>query len=164
MELRTAGREEVVKYGGEVIKDRARGHRARRRAGDGQLHSVELADGQAVSRAAVFIGPRFVPHDELLTSLGCQVDDNGWVATDATGRSSAGGMGGRQRRGRTAGHRTGRRASESARHLVAGRVQLSDELRTVSRPPGLQAQRYHHIAHPQAAGDPGMRHVHHIGA
>ncbi|HZA18907.1 MAG TPA: hypothetical protein VE645_18855, partial [Pseudonocardiaceae bacterium] len=75
VELRTAGREEVVKYGGEVIKDRARGHRAHRRAGDGQLHSVELADGQAVSRAAVFIGPRFVPHDELLTSLGCQVDD-----------------------------------------------------------------------------------------
>ena len=40
----------------------------------------------------MFIGPRFLPHDELLTSLGCQVDDNGWVATDATGRTGAAGV------------------------------------------------------------------------
>ncbi|MGH3599620.1 MAG: NAD(P)/FAD-dependent oxidoreductase, partial [Pseudonocardiaceae bacterium] len=53
-----------------------------------QTLRVELADGQVVSRAAVFIGPRFVPHDELLTSLGCDVGENGWVATDATGRTS----------------------------------------------------------------------------
>ncbi|HVE97054.1 MAG TPA: FAD-dependent oxidoreductase [Pseudonocardiaceae bacterium] len=33
-----------------------------------------------------------MPHDELLTSLGCQVDDNGWVATDATGRTSVAGV------------------------------------------------------------------------
>ncbi len=67
---------------------------------DGQLRSVELANGQAAPRAAVFIGPRFVPHDELLTSLGCHVDETGWVATDPTGRTSVPGVwGGRQRHG-----------------------------------------------------------------
>ncbi|MGH3763864.1 MAG: NAD(P)/FAD-dependent oxidoreductase [Pseudonocardiaceae bacterium] len=64
------------------------GEVARLVAKDAELLSVELAAGQVVPRAAVFIGPRFVPHDELLTGLGCQVDDSGWVATDATGRTS----------------------------------------------------------------------------
>jgi thioredoxin reductase (NADPH) len=59
---------------------------------DDQLRNVELADGQAVPRAVVFIGPRFVPHDEVLTGLGCQVDENGWVATDATGHTSVPGV------------------------------------------------------------------------
>ena len=61
-------------------------------AQDDQLLSVELADGQAVSRAAVFIGPRFVPQDELLTGLGCGVGETGWVGTDATGRTSVPGV------------------------------------------------------------------------
>lgn len=61
-------------------------------AQDDQLLSVELADGQAVSRAAVFIGPRFVPQDELLTGLGCGVGETSWVGTDATGRTSVPGV------------------------------------------------------------------------
>jgi len=46
----------------------------------------------SVSRAAVFIGPRFVPQDELLTGLGCGVGETGWVGTDATGRTSVPGV------------------------------------------------------------------------
>lgn len=59
---------------------------------DDQLRGVELVDGHVVSRAAVFAGPRFVPHDELLTSLGCQVGENGWVAVDGTGGTSVSGV------------------------------------------------------------------------
>lgn len=33
-----------------------------------------------------------VPRDELLTHLGCAKDDNGWVATDRTGRTSIAGV------------------------------------------------------------------------
>jgi thioredoxin reductase len=57
-----------------------------------QLSGVELADGRVVSRAALFVGPRFVPQDELLTSLGCELGEDGWVATDATGGTSVTGL------------------------------------------------------------------------
>jgi len=33
-----------------------------------------------------------VPHDELLTNLGCKVGENGWVATDPTGATSVAGV------------------------------------------------------------------------
>ncbi|WP_243795779.1 NAD(P)/FAD-dependent oxidoreductase [Saccharopolyspora gloriosae] len=56
------------------------------------VSAVELADGQVVARAAVFIGPRFVPRDELLTSLGCEVDDNGWVRIDPSGQTTVAGV------------------------------------------------------------------------
>ena len=55
---------------------------------DDHLTGVELATGQVVPRTAVFVRPRFVPHDDLLTALGCATQDNGWVAVDATGRTS----------------------------------------------------------------------------
>ena len=55
---------------------------------DDHLTGVELATGQVVPRTAVFVRPRFVPHDGLLTALGCATQDNGWVAVDATGRTS----------------------------------------------------------------------------
>ena len=48
--------------------------------------------GQVVARAAVFVRPRFVPHDTLLTALGCATHDNGWVAVDATGRTTVPGV------------------------------------------------------------------------
>lgn len=53
---------------------------------------VELADGRVLSRSAVFVGPGFVPHDELLTGLGCELGENGRVATDAAGRTSVDGV------------------------------------------------------------------------
>jgi thioredoxin reductase len=59
---------------------------------DDRLSGVELADGQLVSRTAVFVGPRFVPQDELLTRLGCDAGENGWVAIDPTGRTSVTGV------------------------------------------------------------------------
>ncbi|MEU5847943.1 NAD(P)/FAD-dependent oxidoreductase [Saccharopolyspora shandongensis] len=57
-----------------------------------RLSGVELADGQVIPRSAVFVGPRFVPHDDLLTALGCEVGENGWVVTDAMGRTSVPGV------------------------------------------------------------------------
>lgn len=59
---------------------------------DDQLSGVELESGHVVRRAAVFVRPHFVPHDELLVRLGCARGDNGWVATDPTGRTSVPGV------------------------------------------------------------------------
>lgn len=53
--------------------------------------AVEFADGQVRPCAAVFVGPRFVPRDELLTELGCARDETGAVAVDATGQTSVAG-------------------------------------------------------------------------
>ena len=57
-----------------------------------RLSGVELSTGQVVPRAAVFVRPQFVPHDTLLTGLGCATHDNGWVAVDGTGRTSVPGV------------------------------------------------------------------------
>ena len=57
-----------------------------------QLSGVELESGNVVRRAAVFVRPHFVPNDDLLVGLGCAIHDNGWVATDATGRTSVPGV------------------------------------------------------------------------
>lgn len=56
------------------------------------LTGVELVSGQVIPRAAVFVRPRFVPNDTLLTGLGCATSDNGWVVADATGRTSVPGV------------------------------------------------------------------------
>ena len=56
------------------------------------LTGVELESGRFVPRAALFVRPRFVPNDDLLTALGCVTDDNGWVVTDTTGRTSVSGV------------------------------------------------------------------------
>jgi thioredoxin reductase len=50
---------------------------------DDHLCGVEMDDGRAVRRAALFVPPRFVPNNALLVGLGCEVadDDDGWVAT-----------------------------------------------------------------------------------
>lgn len=59
---------------------------------DDRLCGVELAEGRAVPRSAVFVVPTMVPHDALLTGLGCAKDDNGWVTTDRAGRTSVPGV------------------------------------------------------------------------
>ncbi|RSN01241.1 thioredoxin reductase [Nonomuraea sp. WAC 01424] len=59
---------------------------------EGRLRGVELADGRVLPRAAVFLFPRMVPHDQLLTRLGCAKDDAGLVGTDRTGRTSVPGV------------------------------------------------------------------------
>ncbi|MFF7992366.1 NAD(P)/FAD-dependent oxidoreductase [Kitasatospora xanthocidica] len=59
---------------------------------DGRLRGVELADGRVVPREAVFVFPRPVPRDALLFGLDCARDDDGWVTTDRTGRTSLPGV------------------------------------------------------------------------
>ena len=59
---------------------------------DDRLTGIQLESGRVVPRAAVFVRPRFVPHDDLLTRLGCTTDDNGWVVADTTGRASVRGV------------------------------------------------------------------------
>jgi thioredoxin reductase len=58
---------------------------------EGRLTGVELADGRVVERSAVFVNPTFVPKDTLLKDLGCDLDDQGWVRTEA-GRTSVDGV------------------------------------------------------------------------
>lgn len=59
---------------------------------DDRLSGLQLRDGRVVPRAAVFIRPRFVPHDELLVALGAATDDRGWVVADAVGRTTVEGV------------------------------------------------------------------------
>jgi thioredoxin reductase len=58
-----------------------------------RLAGVELADGSVVSRAAVFIRPRSVPHPAgLLAGLGVVVDADGFAVVDRDGRTSTTGV------------------------------------------------------------------------
>ena len=59
---------------------------------DDALTGVELADGRRVRLDALFVPPRFVPHHALLETLGCDLDDDGWVVRDGTGRTSVPGV------------------------------------------------------------------------
>jgi thioredoxin reductase len=65
---------------------------ARLVVGNDQLHGVELDSGTVIPRAAVFVRPRFVPNADLLTGLGCVVDEHGWVVHDPVGRTSVAGV------------------------------------------------------------------------
>jgi thioredoxin reductase len=65
---------------------------ARLVVGNDQLRGVELNGGTVVARAAVFVRPRFVPNADLLTGLGCAVDEHGWVVQDSVGRTSVAGV------------------------------------------------------------------------
>lgn len=56
-----------------------------------RLLRVQLEDGRRVSRDVLFVPPRFVPNNELLIGLGCDVDA-GWVAKDDVGRTSVPGV------------------------------------------------------------------------
>ena len=58
---------------------------------DDQLCGVEMDDGRTVPRAALFVPPRFVPNNDLLVGLGCDIDETGWVVTDG-GRTSVPGV------------------------------------------------------------------------
>jgi thioredoxin reductase len=57
-----------------------------------QLQGVELGDGTVVARMAVFVRPRFIPNADLLTGLGCELDEHGWVVHDPVGRTSVAGV------------------------------------------------------------------------
>jgi thioredoxin reductase len=58
-----------------------------------RLRGVELGDGRVIERAAVFVRPGNVAHDDgLARALGCAVDDRGFVVVDAGGRTSTPGV------------------------------------------------------------------------
>jgi thioredoxin reductase len=58
-----------------------------------RLTGVELVDGRVIERNAVFVRPGNVPHaDGLLSGLGCDVNETGFVIVDATGRTSTPGV------------------------------------------------------------------------
>jgi thioredoxin reductase len=60
---------------------------------DNRLSAVQLADGRTIPRAAVFIRPTLEPRDRrLVESLGCDLDEGGFVRVDAAGRSSVPGV------------------------------------------------------------------------
>jgi thioredoxin reductase len=56
------------------------------------LRGVQLADGCAVPRDALFVPPRFVANSDLLLTLGCAVDEGGWVTVDGSGHTSVAGV------------------------------------------------------------------------
>ena len=57
-----------------------------------QLRGVQMRDGCVIPRDALFVPPRFVPNNALLVGLGCDVDADGWVTVDTTGRTSVPGV------------------------------------------------------------------------
>ena len=60
---------------------------------DDRLAGVELADGRVVARDALVVRPGNGPRpDGLLAGLGCEAGPTGFVAVDATGRTSAPGV------------------------------------------------------------------------
>ena len=59
---------------------------------DDHLRGVQMDDGCVIPRDALFVPPRFVPNNTLLVGLGCEVDADGWVTADATGRTSVPGV------------------------------------------------------------------------
>ena len=59
---------------------------------DDRLSAVALEDGTVVPRAAVFVRPRLVPNADLLTALGADRDEHGWVRADSAGRTSVSGV------------------------------------------------------------------------
>ncbi|MFJ7911846.1 NAD(P)/FAD-dependent oxidoreductase [Kitasatospora sp. NPDC096204] len=83
-----AERERLAARGVRVVEGRI----VRLVSEDGRLRGVELADGLVVPREAVFVFPQPVPRDALLFGLDCARDDNGWVTTDRTGRTSLPGV------------------------------------------------------------------------
>jgi thioredoxin reductase len=56
------------------------------------LRGVQMDDGCVIPRDALFVPPRFVPNNGLLLGLGCDLDPNGWVEVDASGRTSVDGV------------------------------------------------------------------------
>jgi len=59
---------------------------------DDRLCGIELDDGRTVRRDVLFVPPRFVPNSELLVGLGCHIDEQGWVTSDVSGRTSVPGV------------------------------------------------------------------------
>jgi thioredoxin reductase len=57
-----------------------------------RLVGVELHDGRTIACEALFVPPRFVPQNDLLVGLSCELDPVGWPTTDDTGLTSVPGV------------------------------------------------------------------------
>ena len=57
-----------------------------------RLAGIELHDSRFVRRAAVFVRPLLIANADLLAHLGCATNEQGWVVTDSTGRTSVPGV------------------------------------------------------------------------
>jgi thioredoxin reductase len=86
--LASAQRSELVARAIGVVE----GAVARVLIDDDHLTGVRMDDGQVIPRAALFVPPRFVPNDDLLTGLGCDLAEHGWVVTGAHGITSVPGV------------------------------------------------------------------------
>ena len=75
-------------------------HRRRRRhhrpasssTGPTSSRACRWTTAASCPRDALFVPPRFVPNSALLVGLGCDVDPDGWVTVDSTGRTSVPGV------------------------------------------------------------------------
>jgi thioredoxin reductase len=52
---------------------------------DDRLVGLEVHDGRVITRVALFVPPRFIPNNDLLVGLGCDLDEDGWVSTGPNG-------------------------------------------------------------------------------
>jgi len=57
-----------------------------------ELRGVQMRDGCVIPVDALFVPPRFIPNSALLVGLGCDVDTDGWVTVDTTGRTGVPGV------------------------------------------------------------------------
>ena len=88
-DVNEAERTQLEAHGVHVVD----GEVARLAVEDDRLTGVELVDGRFIPRAAVFVRPVNVPHpDGVVSDLGCDRDDAGFVTVDATGRTSVPGV------------------------------------------------------------------------
>ncbi|MHC6220826.1 NAD(P)/FAD-dependent oxidoreductase [Arthrobacter sp. MMS24-S77] len=56
------------------------------------LSGVEMEDGRTIPRGALFVPPRFIPNNDLLVRLGCEMDETGWPVKDGNGQTSVSGV------------------------------------------------------------------------
>ncbi|MGP4018018.1 NAD(P)/FAD-dependent oxidoreductase [Saccharopolyspora sp. 5N708] len=87
-ELDEAGRAKLAARGVRIIDGSVSGLVVE----NDELRGVRLADGTVVARSALFVPARPTPNDALLTGLGCQLDDTGWVRVDPSGLTSEPGV------------------------------------------------------------------------
>lgn len=81
-------RQELADLGIELLEDEAAGLVGTR----GDLRCVRLGSGRELPASLVFFSVAHHPRTELAVSLGCELDDDGYVAIDDCGRTSVPGV------------------------------------------------------------------------